>query len=197
MAYTNLSDLLKGICDAIRAKKGTTGEINHQDIPSEITSIEPIVDGCTVKTVEVTSDGTRYLYISESDIDLYVSDVVSGIAKIPQKIEIIRNTIPNEDELYSLSATIHMLITDIMTTNVSESWQSFYYAYFTGNYFRSWVSSGSNKLDISSNVTNGVLDSSYMQPIGWDSEKQKWKFDILIEQSNTDIPFTIKFYYSV
>ena len=40
MEYTNLSDLLKGICDAIRAKKGTTGAIKHQDIPSEITSIK-------------------------------------------------------------------------------------------------------------------------------------------------------------
>ena len=39
MAYTNLSDLFTGICDAIRAKKGTTGSINHQDIPSEISSI--------------------------------------------------------------------------------------------------------------------------------------------------------------
>ena len=40
MAYTNLSDLFTGICDAIRAKKGTTGTINHQDIPGEIESIE-------------------------------------------------------------------------------------------------------------------------------------------------------------
>lgn len=29
MAYTNLKDLFVGICDAIREKKGTTGEINH------------------------------------------------------------------------------------------------------------------------------------------------------------------------
>jgi hypothetical protein len=40
MAYTNLNDLFKGICDAIRAKKGITGTINHQDIPSEIASIK-------------------------------------------------------------------------------------------------------------------------------------------------------------
>lgn len=40
MDYTNLGDLFKGICDAIRAKKGTTGAIKHQDIPSEITSIK-------------------------------------------------------------------------------------------------------------------------------------------------------------
>lgn len=40
MAYTNLNDLFKGICDAIRAKKGTTGTINHQNIPNEIASIK-------------------------------------------------------------------------------------------------------------------------------------------------------------
>lgn len=40
MAYTNLSDLFTGICDAIRAKKGTTVSINHQDIPAEIEAIE-------------------------------------------------------------------------------------------------------------------------------------------------------------
>lgn len=45
MAYTNLSDLFKGICDAIRAKKGKTGNINHQDIPSEIAGILSPSDG--------------------------------------------------------------------------------------------------------------------------------------------------------
>ena len=57
MAYTNLSDLFKGICDAIRAKKGTTGTINHQDIPSEIASIETGVDvsGVTASASDVKS----------------------------------------------------------------------------------------------------------------------------------------------
>lgn len=44
MAYTNLKDLFVGICDAIREKKGTTGEINHQDIPSEIADIQSGTD---------------------------------------------------------------------------------------------------------------------------------------------------------
>lgn len=40
MAYTSVKELFVAICDAIRAKKGTSETINHQDIPSEITSIE-------------------------------------------------------------------------------------------------------------------------------------------------------------
>lgn len=57
MAYTNLSDLFKGICDAIRAKKGTTGTINHQDIPSEIASIQTGTDvsGVTASASDVKS----------------------------------------------------------------------------------------------------------------------------------------------
>lgn len=55
MAYTNLSDLFKGICDAIRAKKGTTGTINHQNIPSEIASIES--GGFKFKDVAVKAQG--------------------------------------------------------------------------------------------------------------------------------------------
>lgn len=56
MAYTNLSDLFKGICDAIRVKKGTTGNINHQDIPSEIAGIE--VGITPVGEKKITTNGT-------------------------------------------------------------------------------------------------------------------------------------------
>ena len=57
MTYTNLGDLFKGICDAIRAKKGTTGNINHQDIPNEIESIESGADvsGVTATVADVLS----------------------------------------------------------------------------------------------------------------------------------------------
>lgn len=41
---TNLSDFLTEVADAIRAKKGTTGQINAQDFPSEIASIETGLD---------------------------------------------------------------------------------------------------------------------------------------------------------
>jgi hypothetical protein len=64
MTYTNLSDLLKGICDAIRDKKGTTGVIKHQDIPSEIASIKTqsqdvlsLASGITSYTESFTIDG--------------------------------------------------------------------------------------------------------------------------------------------
>ena len=58
MAYTTLSDLFKGICDAIRAKKGTTGTINHQDIPTEIAAIETGADvsGVTASASDVHPD---------------------------------------------------------------------------------------------------------------------------------------------
>lgn len=39
MSYTTLNSLLKAIADAIRSKKGTTGEINAQNFPSEINGI--------------------------------------------------------------------------------------------------------------------------------------------------------------
>lgn len=39
MAYTTLNSLLTAIANAIRAKKGTTAQINAQNFPSEIESI--------------------------------------------------------------------------------------------------------------------------------------------------------------
>lgn len=39
MAYTTLNSLLTAIANAIRAKKGTTAQINAQNFPSEISSI--------------------------------------------------------------------------------------------------------------------------------------------------------------
>lgn len=49
MAYTDLTSLLKAIANAIRAKKGTTAQINAQNFPSEIASIST-----TPKTQKVT-----------------------------------------------------------------------------------------------------------------------------------------------
>ena len=37
--YTTLTGLLKGIADALRAKIGTTAQINAQDFPSNIAGI--------------------------------------------------------------------------------------------------------------------------------------------------------------
>ena len=39
MAYTNISGLFTGICDAIRLKGGAAGNINHQNIPNAILNI--------------------------------------------------------------------------------------------------------------------------------------------------------------
>lgn len=40
MSYTTITELFSGICDAIRAKDGTTDPINHQDIPARIAAIQ-------------------------------------------------------------------------------------------------------------------------------------------------------------
>lgn len=42
MAYTTLNSLLTAIANAIRAKKGTTAQINAQNFPSEIESISTV-----------------------------------------------------------------------------------------------------------------------------------------------------------
>ena len=39
--YETVTALMTGICDAIRAKDGTTELIQHQDIPDRITAIKP------------------------------------------------------------------------------------------------------------------------------------------------------------
>lgn len=40
MMYNTLSELFKGICDAIREKTGDSGVIQHQEIPEKISTIE-------------------------------------------------------------------------------------------------------------------------------------------------------------
>ena len=56
MAYTTLNSLLTAIANAIRAKKGTTAQINAQNFPSEIASIETSVKSQTVtQTISMTS----------------------------------------------------------------------------------------------------------------------------------------------
>jgi hypothetical protein len=39
MTYTSLEDLLKAICNSIRGREGSTGLIDHQDIPSRIDAL--------------------------------------------------------------------------------------------------------------------------------------------------------------
>lgn len=40
MAYENLKDLMTGICDAVRAKEGSSELIPHQELPERISCIQ-------------------------------------------------------------------------------------------------------------------------------------------------------------
>lgn len=42
MTYTSLEDLLKAICNSIRGREGSTGLIDHQDIPSRIDALSKL-----------------------------------------------------------------------------------------------------------------------------------------------------------
>lgn len=68
MAYTNLSDLFKGICDAIRDKKGTTGPIKHQEIPSQIASIQTGADVSGVNASASDVKSGRYFVDSNGTL---------------------------------------------------------------------------------------------------------------------------------
>lgn len=45
MLYETLKELFTGICDAVRAKEGTVGLIDHQDIPARITELKSAPGG--------------------------------------------------------------------------------------------------------------------------------------------------------
>lgn len=81
MTYGSLSDLFKGICDAIRAKKGTSGDINHQDIPSEIESIQggsvqpTMQSGAWLSLVETTQKLRIYPNIAGYDYEVVLDNV--------------------------------------------------------------------------------------------------------------------------
>lgn len=80
MAYTDLTSLLKAIADAIRAKKGTTAQINAQNFPSEIASIETSVKSQTVtKTVTLAKYARQQVTFTFSNLKEVVG--VSNITK--------------------------------------------------------------------------------------------------------------------
>ena len=81
MAYTTLNSLLTAIANAIRAKKGTTAQINAQNFPSEIASIETSVKSQTVtKTVTLAKYARQQVTFTFSNLKQVVG--VSNITKI-------------------------------------------------------------------------------------------------------------------
>lgn len=80
MAYTTLNSLLKATANAIRAKKGTTAQINAQNFPSEIASIETSVKSQTVtKTVTLAKYARQQVTFTFSNLKEVVG--VSNITK--------------------------------------------------------------------------------------------------------------------
>ena len=74
LTYETLPELFTGICNAIRAKDGTSADINHQDIPAKIAAITTGTDLTTLtsgigRTVTgegslSVTNGQRYLVFS-------------------------------------------------------------------------------------------------------------------------------------
>lgn len=80
MAYTTLNSLLTAIAEAIRNKKGTTAQINAQNFPSEIASIETSVKSQTVtKTVTLAKYAREQVTFTFSNLKEVVG--VSDITK--------------------------------------------------------------------------------------------------------------------
>lgn len=80
MAYTTLNSLLTAIANAIRAKKGTTAQINAQNFPSEIASIETSVKSQTVtKTVTLAKYARQQVTFTFSNLKKVIG--VSNITK--------------------------------------------------------------------------------------------------------------------
>ena len=67
--YNTLTDLFKAICDAIRSKEGTSGNISHQDIPARIAEIQTGID---------TNGGTAT-----------ANDILKGKIAYSQELEIV------------------------------------------------------------------------------------------------------------
>lgn len=78
MAYTTLNSLLTAIANAIRSKKGTTAQINAQNFPSEIASIETSVKSQTVnQTIVLTAGQVKTLTFTFNELT-----TVYGISNI-------------------------------------------------------------------------------------------------------------------
>lgn len=109
MAYNTIKDLFKGICDAIRNKNGTTGNIPHQNIPDEIGKIETGITPTGTKTI--TENGTH-------DVTEYASanvnvPIPNGYIKPSGSLEIVANG--THDITNYASATINVPTLNVLT----------------------------------------------------------------------------------
>lgn len=92
MAYTTLNSLLTAIANAIRAKKGTTAQINAQNFPSEIASIST---GIKIKTQTVTKTVSLGVYARQK-----VTFTFSNLKKVIGVSNITKSATSNPYGMY-------------------------------------------------------------------------------------------------
>ena len=128
MAYTNLTSLLTAIANAIRAKKGTTAQINAQNFPSEIASIETSVKSQTVtQTISMTSgeqktvtftfnDLTNVLGVSRIYRPYNTSQAYSSHQKLDSRYYV------DLDPIIISGNTVKLVLTSMVDTNSQATW---------------------------------------------------------------------------
>ena len=128
MAYTTLNSLLTAIANAIRAKKGTTAQINAQNFPSEIASIETSVKSQTVtqtismtsgeqKTVTFTFNNlTKVLGVSRIYRPYNTSQAYSSHQKLDTRYYV------DLDPIIISGNTVKLVLTSMVDTNSQATW---------------------------------------------------------------------------
>lgn len=128
MAYTTLNSLLTAIADAIRNKKGTTAQINAQNFPSEIASIETSVKSQTVtqtismtsgeqKTVTFTFNNlTKVLGVSRIYRPYNTSQAYSSHQKLDTRYYV------DLDPIIISGNTVKLVLTSMVDTNSQATW---------------------------------------------------------------------------
>ncbi len=128
MAYTTLNSLLTAIANAIRSKKGTTAQINAQNFPSEIASIETSVKSQTVtqtismtsgeqKTVTFTFNNlTKVLGVSRIYRPYNTSQAYSSHQKLDGRYYV------DLDPIIISGNTVKLVLTSFVDTNSQATW---------------------------------------------------------------------------
>lgn len=128
MAYTTLNSLLTAIANAIRAKKGTTAQINAQNFPSEIASIETSVKSQTVtKTISMTSGEQKTVTFTFNNLTK-----VLGVSRIyrPYNTNQAYSSHQKLDSRYYVDLdpiiisgnTVKLVLTSMVDTNSQATW---------------------------------------------------------------------------